>query len=175
MLLKRLLFAAFIAVLAVLAIFNTISIAIANTLTSKDYMLKLSAKNVKPNSEVQIMIRSAKPGEILFMIIVDEGGEPVNITVFKVYKGTIVQAGHLIIVKTDEIDAQAIFCIKAPSKPGTYIVKLYDPIGEVELEERIIVEWTIQQLFKKPGILIIGLIILTIAIVTAYLFLLAPA
>jgi len=170
MLLKRFLFAVFIAILTVLTIFNTITIAIANTLASKDYILEISTKNVKPNSEVQIMIRSAKPGEILFMIIVDERGEPVNITIFKVYRGAIVQAGHLIIIKTDETNAQAIFCIKAPSRPGAYIVKLYDPIGKVELEEQIIVEWAIQQLFKKPGILVVGLIILTIAIITAYLF-----
>lgn len=172
MLLKRIIFATFIAALTILTVFDVFAIAVAET--SKSYMLMVSTKNVEPSSKIQITIRSIEPGEILFIVVVDEKGNPANVSILEVYKGVVVQVGHLIIVRTGEVDALAVFCIKAPSKPGVYTVKLYDPIGEVEIEEQIVVKWSIQQLLKRSEVIIAGLLILAAVLATMYLFMLTP-
>jgi len=173
MLLRRTILTTFIVALTILTVFSGLTTAIAET--SKEYMLKISARKVKPNDRVQVTIRSAKPGEVLFMVVVDEEGNPINTPILAVYKGVVAQAGHLIIVKTDTIDALAIFCIRAPSKPGAYTIKLYDPIGKVGAEEQMFVEWTIQQLLGRPEVVIVGLLILAVVLASVYLFILTPA
>ncbi|HIC98117.1 MAG TPA: hypothetical protein EYP08_00190 [Pyrodictiaceae archaeon] len=171
--LKQVLFTAFIIALTILIVSSAFTVSATEAF--KDYMLKVSARKVKPNDEIQITVRSAKPGETLLIVITDEKGNPVNTSVTTVYKGTVAQAGHLIIVRTDFVDALAVFCIKAPSEPGLYTIKLYDPIGGVKAEEQILVELTIQQLLGRPEIVVVGLLILVAVLATIYLFVLMPA
>lgn len=171
--LRRLLFTAFVITLIVLIVSNGFTTSIAETF--KDYMLNVSAGKVKPNDKVQITVCSVKPGETLLMVITDEKGDLINTSVLAVYKGAVAQAGRLIIVKTDMVDASAVFCIKAPSRPGIYTIKLYDPI-DVKAEKQILVEWTIQQLLERPEMIVAGLFILAAVLAaTVYLFVLMPA
>ena len=71
-------------------------------------------------------------------------------------------------------DSLAVLCIRAPSKPGVYLIKLYNSIGEVQAEEQILVEWTLQQLLGRPEAVVVGLLVLAAVLATVYLFVLAP-
>ncbi|NPA04627.1 MAG: hypothetical protein GXO09_00845 [Crenarchaeota archaeon] len=126
-----------ILVLGVLAALAAVLLVGAYTVYAQQtgFTITLNTTQCKPGSGVLVTIaytgqdKTYYAGYALELHFTNSTGDPAPLKVVKVYKGSVEVEGTGYAIVTLDADAEAVFSIKAPSKPGNYTLAVYDIVN----------------------------------------------
>ncbi len=123
------------------------------------YAITLNTTKCGPGSGVLVTIaytgsdKEAHAGDVLELHFTNSTGAPAALTVAKVFKGSVevVDKGYAIVTLSS--DADALFSMKAPEKPGVYRLSIYDIYSGALLASATL-EVTQQAAVQAPAVIV---------------------